>query len=216
MAWKGFLYAGMSAISHSCIDAFRKAGSKKMSSELLVALVALLDAFISNLAAWLLGYFRDLSFLTNKTFVMAVLMSSTVRLTSGFLYQRALQLSPISMTVPYLAFTPAMLLFTAFLLVGEVPSMQGIMGVCVVTAGGYLLSRDNTNKIVEQSSLDHEQGKKHGVKSLQNLHGSPSDQTGFVASYSPGSFLQLYNLCMDTQHIDKKPLRAARYSEPTK
>eukprot|EP01023_Acetabularia_acetabulum_P036172 TRINITY_DN3422_c0_g1_i2.p2 TRINITY_DN3422_c0_g1~~TRINITY_DN3422_c0_g1_i2.p2 ORF type:complete len:134 (+),score=12.67 TRINITY_DN3422_c0_g1_i2:238-639(+) len=116
MAWKGFLFAGLAAVSHSGIDAFRKAGSKRMSSEQMVALVAILDALISNLYAWLSGCYNDLSFLTNRTFLLAVLMASTVRLASGFMYQHALQLSAISVTVPYLAFTPALLLFTGFLL----------------------------------------------------------------------------------------------------
>jgi hypothetical protein len=67
-------------------------------------------------------------------------MSAALRLMSLLLYQTAIELSPLSVTVPYLSFTPAMLLVTAFLLIGEQPSLPGLAGVLVVTAGGYLLA----------------------------------------------------------------------------
>jgi drug/metabolite transporter (DMT)-like permease len=65
-------------------------------------------------------------------------MSAALRLLSLLLYQTAIQLSPLSVTIPYLSFTPAMLLITAYLIIGEQPSWSGLMGVMIVTLGGVI------------------------------------------------------------------------------
>ncbi|KAJ9509775.1 hypothetical protein QJQ45_011623 [Haematococcus lacustris] len=61
------------------------------------------------------------------------------------LYQKALAISPLSLCVPYLSFTPSFLVLTAFVFVGEVPSTAGLAGVVVVTLGGYLLSKQGSS-----------------------------------------------------------------------
>lgn len=47
--------------------------------------------------------------------------------------------SPLSLTVPFMAFTPAFVLVTGVLFLGETPSTAGGLGVLVTVAGGYLL-----------------------------------------------------------------------------
>lgn len=49
--------------------------------------------------------------------------SAVLKVGSSLVYQRALQLSPMSLSVPYLAFTPMLLLVTSYFLLGEVPSV---------------------------------------------------------------------------------------------
>eukprot|EP00198_Chlamydomonas_reinhardtii_P002664 XP_001692000.1 predicted protein [Chlamydomonas reinhardtii] len=61
-------------------------------------------------------------------------------LTPRFMYQRAVCMSPLSLTIPYLAFTPAILIVTAYIFLGELPGSSGVAGVCVVALGGYLLN----------------------------------------------------------------------------
>lgn len=80
------------------------------------------------------------SLLENRMFMFSAFMSAALRLLSLLLYQTAIQLAPLSVTVPYLSFTPAMLLCTAYLMIGEQPSWCGLVGVMIVTAGGYLLA----------------------------------------------------------------------------
>lgn len=60
--------------------------------------------------------------------VTILVLSSAVKILAGVMYQRALQVSPLSVTVPYLAFVPALILVTGFFLLGEIPSFQGITG----------------------------------------------------------------------------------------
>jgi hypothetical protein len=80
------------------------------------------------------------SLLENRMFMFSSFMSAALRLLSLLLYQTAIQLAPLSVTIPYLSFTPAMLLCTAYLMIGEKPSWSGLVGVMIVTVGGYLLA----------------------------------------------------------------------------
>jgi uncharacterized membrane protein len=50
--------------------------------------------------------------------------------------------SPLSLTVPFMAFTPAFVLGTGFLYLGERPSAWGCLGVLVTVMGGYMLYAD--------------------------------------------------------------------------
>lgn len=59
----------------------------------------------------------------------------------GFLlYMRAIQVSPLSLTVPYLAFTPVFMLCTGYLFLGEIPPPRGIAGILTICLGGYILN----------------------------------------------------------------------------
>ena len=58
----------------------------------------------------------------------------------SLLFQRALSISPVSLTVPYLSFTPAVLLITSYFMLGEVPEAAGVLGVVIMTAGAYGLN----------------------------------------------------------------------------
>ncbi len=62
------------------------------------------------------------------------------------LYIRALQLSPLSLTIPFLAFTPLFLVLTGWFLLGELPSSSGITGILLIAAGAYVI---NLEKIGE-------------------------------------------------------------------
>ncbi|CAI7851283.1 unnamed protein product, partial [Closterium sp. NIES-53] len=137
--WHGFACAAAAAIGHSGIDATRKYASQTLSSAELVTLVGILDALF--LSSFILAFrlVTDLRFVTWKLLQILV-ASSAAKILAGVMYQRALHVAPISTTVPFLAFVPVLLLATSFLLLGEVPSVQGVVGVVVVTAGGYLLA----------------------------------------------------------------------------
>jgi drug/metabolite transporter (DMT)-like permease len=51
----------------------------------------------------------------------------------------ALRLSPLSLTIPYLAFTPLFLLFTESLMLGDRPGTRGVIGVILVVVGAWTL-----------------------------------------------------------------------------
>jgi drug/metabolite transporter (DMT)-like permease len=142
--WQGAALAVAAACAHTCIDALRKHGAQRIPPDQLVALVGVLDAVLS--CSFVAGFGRDSVVHIHHfwKFVVAVLTSSIFLLYSKVLYQRAIQIAPLSLTIPYLSFSPALLLLTAYVILGETPSHLGLLGVGVVTAGGYLLSLKNT------------------------------------------------------------------------
>ena len=52
-----------------------------------------------------------------------------------WLYFRALQISPLSMCVPFLSFTPVFLIPTGFIILGELPLPSKAFGVVLIVAG---------------------------------------------------------------------------------
>lgn len=70
-------------------------------------------------------------------FWWAMALALPLEILAALLYQKALQLSPLGLTAPYLAFTPAFLLFTGQRILGEAPHALAYLGIALVTAGGY-------------------------------------------------------------------------------
>ncbi len=56
------------------------------------------------------------------------------------LYMQAIRDHPLSLTLPYLAFTPVFILVTGWLILGETVDADGLAGVLLVVAGGWLLN----------------------------------------------------------------------------
>lgn len=73
-------------------------------------------------------------------FIGIALLLTPLEITAILLYMRAIQLSPLSLTLPFLAFTPAFVLVTGRLILGEAPGATGLVGVALITAGAYALS----------------------------------------------------------------------------
>lgn len=62
------------------------------------------------------------------------------------LYIRAIRLSPLSLTVPFLALSPVFIIFIAFVFLGEVPDTGGVIGIVLITAGAYTLNASASKK----------------------------------------------------------------------
>lgn len=77
------------------------------------------------------GFFPALSWVTPVTMVAVIL------------HFRAIHVSPLSLTLPFLSFTPVFVLFTGDLVLGEKLSTMGIVGMLLVVAGGYVINLDS-------------------------------------------------------------------------
>lgn len=75
-------------------------------------------------------------------FHVAALGSVCLNMVAVTLQVRALSLSPLSLTVPFLAFTPLFMLVTGAVVLGESPNVKGIAGIVLVTAGAYTIFLD--------------------------------------------------------------------------
>lgn len=59
------------------------------------------------------------------------------------LHFRAIHMSPLSLTLPFLSFTPVFVLITGDLILDEQLSSSGIAGMLLVVAGGYVINLDS-------------------------------------------------------------------------
>ncbi|NCA69252.1 MAG: EamA family transporter [Sphingobacteriia bacterium] len=64
-----------------------------------------------------------------------------LELVAMLLYMIAIRDHPLSLTLPYLAFTPVFVIAVAWIVLGEAVSLQGAGGVLLVVAGAWLLNR---------------------------------------------------------------------------
>lgn len=59
------------------------------------------------------------------------------------LYLAAIRDSPLALTVPYLAFTPAFIVLTGYVLLGERVTLPGLCGIGLIVAGAYSLNAEH-------------------------------------------------------------------------
>jgi uncharacterized membrane protein len=57
-----------------------------------------------------------------------------------YIYLSAIRIAPLSLSVPYLSFTPVFAILTAALVLKESISTQGFLGILMVTVGAYVLN----------------------------------------------------------------------------
>lgn len=72
-------------------------------------------------------------------FLLNTFLLLTLEVIATLFYMRGLQISPLSVSLPYLSFTPAFIILTGYLILDEKISTQGVIGVFLITIGGYLV-----------------------------------------------------------------------------
>jgi len=85
----------------------------------------------------LLSHFH--SALKNPDFLKTVGILLPLETLAILLYMEAIRISPLSLTLPFLSFTPAFIVLTGYIILGEKLSWQGIGGIGLVVLGSYLL-----------------------------------------------------------------------------
>lgn len=82
-------------------------------------------------------------------FAVALLVSGTISVAATILISKAFKLEEMSVVVPLFSFSPALLLITSPIILGEIPSITGIMGVLLITLGAYLLKATGQTSLLE-------------------------------------------------------------------
>jgi len=70
----------------------------------------------------------------------AVIISAILNIIGLSLIFQALESSDLSLSMPMLSFTPIFLIGTSYLLLHEVPSAAGALGICIIVSGSYVLN----------------------------------------------------------------------------
>ncbi len=82
----------------------------------------------------------------DRDFYLSFFIALPVELVTIILYIKALKLSPLSLSVPFLALTPVFLVSVSYLVLGEKVSLLGSVGILLIATGGYTLNIDMYRK----------------------------------------------------------------------
>jgi len=75
------------------------------------------------------------------TFAVYLVLDVSLITIVMWLYFRALQISPLSMCIPFLAFTPVFLIPTSYILLGQKPQPIKLLGVVLIVIGSLAMHR---------------------------------------------------------------------------
>ena len=96
----------------------------------------------------------------DQTFWWTFILSIPINIMAYVLYLNAIKISPISLSVPFLAFTPALMILTGFLVLGETINFWGTIGIVLIILGSYILhfKKNQLNFSAPFSAFIHEKG----------------------------------------------------------
>lgn len=134
MASEWILLSLLSAFSLATSDAFTKR-ALETCNEYLVAWFRLLSSLpmLVVLLIWIPRPELD------SHFFGAFALALPLEVTSVILYIKALRLSPLSLTLPFLSLTPVFAIVISYSILGEKVSLQGMAGIFFLAAGSYVL-----------------------------------------------------------------------------
>ena len=75
------------------------------------------------------------------TFLIYLVLDVALITVVMWLYFRALQISPLSMCVPFLAFTPVFLIPSTYIILGQKPQPIKLLGVALIVVGSLVMHR---------------------------------------------------------------------------
>ena len=84
--------------------------------------------------------------LVGTGFWPALICSGAILSAASIMFFRAIKISDLSLSIPMLAFTPALLLITSPLILGEYPKPLGVIGILLIVFGSYVLNFGRRNK----------------------------------------------------------------------
>ncbi|MBW1850963.1 MAG: EamA family transporter [Deltaproteobacteria bacterium] len=115
---------------------------------------AISKRFFSDLTAYEMGLIRLLYALPyllaglifvpcpplDKTFWLCIAFALPLELIAFLCHMRAIKISPLSLTLPFLAFTPAFVILTGFFILNETLNIHGILGIILIAIGSYAMN----------------------------------------------------------------------------
>lgn len=96
------------------------------------------------LVPWI--YFHPFPLVLPTEFWLWLCFLVPLELLAMFLYMLAIRDSPLYQTLPFLSFTPAFNILTAWIVLDEQITLQGAFGILTIAAGAYLLNIDTLNR----------------------------------------------------------------------
>ena len=120
-----------------------------------------------------------------------------LELLAMLLYLAAIRDSPLALTVPYLAFTPAFIVLPGYLLLGEQVTVPGLAGIMLIVVGAYSLNiRRGSGWLAPLRAIVRERGSRFmlfaaAIYSLTAVMGKAAMQHVPPVFFGPFYFLAL-------------------------
>lgn len=140
MSW--FVYAFVCALSLATADALSKKALDGNSDPSIVAWIR--TGYALPFMALLIPFIEKPEL--DSVFYAATLMAVPLDIIALLLYMKAIKLSPLSLTLPFLSLTPVFLIGTSYIILGEKPDRSGLIGIVLVVIGAYLLNVHTISK----------------------------------------------------------------------
>lgn len=80
----------------------------------------------------------------DRMFFTAIACGLPLEILALLCYMKALKVSPLSLTLPFLAFTPVFLIVSGRFILHETLTLQGMFGIMLIVAGAYCLHLSET------------------------------------------------------------------------
>lgn len=195
MLW--FVFALIVAVSVSVRDVLFRANAAHLN----VAELAGLELFW-GLPLLIVGCFVIPVPSLDNVFWLTLLVSIPLNAIAYFLYVYALTVSPVSLTVPFLAFTPVFMIVTGNVILDESVSVVGCFGILFIVIGSYVLNIDRIKDGIFHPFLGllHEKGSRimllvAFIFSLAAVIGKKGMQHSSPLFFS-FFFFTIFSLCM--------------------
>jgi drug/metabolite transporter (DMT)-like permease len=141
MAYTWVLLALISAFTLATSDALTKKALTR-SNEYLVAWFRILFSIPLLLFIWFFIPMPKLDIEFYKAFAFAL----PLEIIAIIFYIKALRISPLSLTLPFLSLTPVFLIVVSYFILGEKVSFRGSIGIIFITVGSYTLNLHEMRK----------------------------------------------------------------------
>jgi len=139
----GLLLAALMSLTNVLTDVARKHALDKR--DLVPATfwirIAVAAVFVIVLAFRVLSGASTLDIRDPGRFAIYLVLDVALITIVMWLYFRALQVSPLSLCVPFLAFTPVFLIPSAWFFLGQLPAAQKLLGVVLIVVGSLAMHR---------------------------------------------------------------------------
>ena len=136
-----------------------------------------------------------------------VAVSLPLELLAMWLYMQAIRESPLSLTLPYLAFTPAFNMLTGYLLLDETVSWTGFSGILLIVLGAWLLNlktmQDGTglNLLAPFRAITRERGSRLMLMVAAIYSLTSVTSKGALLHATPGFFGPFYFVVLGTASV---------------
>ncbi len=133
MSW--IIYALIGAISQASFYFLDKRLLRKFGVFSLAAIVKIPPAVL----LLIISLYKGIPAL-GPDLLFAVTMTAGLNVIAAILLFKALKLEDLSLAAPIISFTPLFLIVTSWVILGEVPSDKGIIGIIFIVIGSYVLN----------------------------------------------------------------------------